>query len=301
MPLDPQAKRYLEHVAALGLPPVEEQSPEDARRQSEASADALFGPKEEVRSIDDTVVEGVPVRVYTPDLTDVGPPPTLVYLHGGGWVVGSVNTHDGVCRALANRARCQVISVDYRLAPEHPFPAAVEDAWTVTRWALERAPRVAVAGDSAGGNLAAVAAMRARDAGLPLALQVLIYPVVDHAFDTRSYRDNGQGYGLTTAAMRHYWSCYLGDAEGSQPEASPLRAPSLAGVAPALVIVCEYDPLRDEGVAFAERLRAEGVEARLSEYRGMIHGFARLGAFIDRAGEVLDECAATARQALRPD
>jgi acetyl esterase len=301
MPLDPQAKRYLEHVAVLGFPPVEEQSPEDARRQSEASADALFGPKEEVRSIKDTVVEGVPVRIYTPGSIDVGAPPTLIYLHGGGWVVGSVNTHDGICRALANRSHCQVISVDYRLAPEHPFPAAVDDTWTVTRWALEHAPRVAVAGDSAGGNLAAVAAMRARDAGLPLALQVLIYPVMDYAFNTRSYQDNAQGYGLTAAAMRHYWSCYLGDAEGTQPEASPLRAPSLAGMAPALIVVCEYDPLHDEGVAFARRLRAEGVEVQLSEYRGMIHGFARLGAFIDRARDVLDECATAVRRALYPD
>jgi len=301
MPLDPQAKRYLEHIAALGLPPVEEQPPEEARRQSEAGADALFGPKEEVASVEDAAVEGVPVRVYTPALDDPGPPPVLVYLHGGGWVVGSVNTHDGVCRALANRARCRVVSVGYRLAPEHRFPAAVEDAWTVTRWALERARRVAVAGDSAGGNLAAVVALRARDAGLPLAMQVLVYPVTDHAFDRRSYRDNGQGYGLTATAMRHYWDCYLGGADGTQPEASPLRAPSLAGVAPALVVVCEYDPLRDEGVAFAQRLRAEGVEVHLSEYRGMIHGFVRLGAFVDRARDLLDECGRALRRALHPD
>lgn len=296
MPLDPQARAYLDRLAALGAPPPEEVSPEEARQQSEASAGAMFGPKEGVASIEDTVVEGIPVRLYTP--TGQLAPPTLVYFHGGGWVVGSLETHDGTCRALASRSGCRVAAVAYRLAPEHRFPAALEDCWTVTRWAFGQGTAVAVAGDSAGGGLAAVVALRARDAGLPLAHQSLIYPVLDHRFDRDSYVRNATGYGLTAASMRHYWALYLGDADGANPEASPLRAASVAGVAPALVVVAEYDPLYEEGVAYAERLRAAGVPVRLSAYEGMIHGFVRMAAAIDRTQDLLDEIAAAVREAL---
>ena|SRR5215471_232794 len=299
MPLDPQARAYLDWMLAAGVVPVQALTPAEARSQAEAHSAELFGAKEAVDSVVRIEVDGVPVRVYRPS----GAPdlPVAVYLHGGGWVLGLVDGHDGVCRALANRSGCRVVSVDYRLAPEHRFPAAIDDAWAVTRWACQEADHVAVIGDSAGGNLAAVVALRARDAGLRLACQCLIYPVTDHRFDRRSYVDNASGYGLTQAAMRWYWHHYLGAADGGHPDASPLRAPSLSGVAPALVVVCEHDPLRDEGVAYAERLRQAGVPVRLTEYGGMIHGFLRMPARIDRSREVLDEIGMVLRQALRPD
>jgi len=299
MAIDPQARAYLDQVAALGLPPTELQTPEQARAMIDERSDALFGPREDVHAVEDLEVAGVPIRLYAPAAgTDL---PVVVYLHGGGWVVGSLDSHDGLCRALANRAGCRVAAVHYRLAPEHRFPAAVDDCWAVTRWAFEQASRVAVAGDSAGGNLAAVMALRARDAGLRLAHQVLIYPVTDHRFDTASYAANATGYGLTAAGMRWFWDHYLGGADGAHPDASPLRAPSLAGVAPALVVVCGLDPLRDEGVAYAGRLREAGVPARLSEYDGMIHGFVRMSAVIDRSRDVQDEVALALRSAFSPD
>ncbi len=284
----------------LGQRPVQELSPEAARAQSEANAAALAGESEEMASTADLEVAGVRIRYYVPAGSNAqgADLPLVVFIHGGGWVVGSLDTYDGVCRALANRVPCRVVSVDYRLAPEHPFPAAVEDSWAVTRWAFEQSDRVAVAGDSAGGNLAAVMALRARDAGLPLAFQLLIYPVTDHSFDTASYSANASGFGLTQLGMRWYWDQYLGSSDGAHPEASPLRAKELSGAAPALVVVCEYDPLRDEGVAYAERLEAAGVPVRLSEYEGMIHGFFRLGSVMDRAHDVIDESALALREAL---
>jgi acetyl esterase len=222
----------------------------------------------------------------------------VVYFHGGGWVIGSLESHDALCRALTNRAGVRVAAVNYRLAPEHLFPAAVDDSWAVTRWAFGQTPMVAVAGDSAGGNLAAVMAIRARDAGLRLAHQVLVYPVTDYRFDTQSYVTNGEGYGLTTSGMRWFWDQYLGGGDGASADASPLRAASLEGVAPALVMVCELDVLRDEGVAYAERLRAAGVPTTLTEYDGMIHGFIRMPALLDRAWNGIDEMSSTLRTAL---
>jgi acetyl esterase len=299
MSIDPQVKAYLELTAALGLPPTEQQAPEEARAMAAERAGALFGPTEDVHAVEDFEVDGVPVRLYAPAGAADGP--IVVYFHGGGWVIGSLDTHDGVCRVLANRTGCRIAAVDYRLAPEHRFPAAVDDCWAVTRWAFEQTPRVAVAGDSAGGNLAAVMALRARDAGLGLAYQALVYPVIDHRFDTASYTANAAGNGLTLAGMRWYWDLYLGDADGVHPDASPLRAASLAGVAPALVVVCGLDVLRDEGIAYAERLRASGVPTEVSEYEDMIHGFFRMSAVIDRSRDVQDEVAAALRAALTGD
>jgi acetyl esterase len=299
MVIDPQAKAYLERMAALSLPPTEQQTPEEARAMAEERAPVLYGPGEDVHAVEDFEFDGVPVRLYAAAGAADGP--VVVYFHGGGWVIGSLDTHDGVCRRLANRTGCRIASVHYRLAPEHPFPAAVDDCWTVTRWAFEQTPRVAVAGDSAGGNLAAVIALRARDSGLALAYQALVYPVLDHRFDTASYAANAEGYGLTLAGMRWYWDQYLGGADGAHPDASPLRAVSLAGVAPALVVVCGLDPLRDEGVAYAERLRASGVSVVVSEYRDMIHGFLRMPAVIDRSREMQDQVASALRDALTAD
>ena len=297
MPLDPQARSYLDRMADLGLRPANELSVDEARRQLEDSSQLLFGPKQSVGGIEDIDVEGVPVRLYTPAAGESER--MAVYMHGGGWVVGSIETHDGTCRAIASRSGCRVASVGYRLAPENRFPAAVDDCWTVTRWASGQARSGAVAGDSAGGNLAAVMALRARDAGLPLVCQVLVYPVTDRRFDTTSYVRNAEGYGLTLDAMRWYWDHYLPPRD--HPEASPLRAASLAGLAPALVVVCEYDALRDEGVAYAERLRQAGVPVQLSEYEGMIHGFVRMAAIIDRTQDLLDEIAGYLGDALTLD
>jgi acetyl esterase len=294
--MDPQAAAYLARTASLGVPPVNELPPAEGRHFQEEGTAALWGPLEEVASVRDLEVGGVPVRLYDPD--PAGALPMTVYFHGGGWVVGSRNTVDGPCRALANRARCRVASVDYRLAPEHRFPAAVEDSWAVTRWAFEQAPRVAAAGDSAGGNLAAVVALKARDAGLPLAFQWLVYPVLDHDFSSASYTRNAEGNGLTRAGMRWFWDHYLGGQDGGHPDASPIRAASLAGVAPALVSVCECDVLHDEGVEYHRRLEAAGVPSRLSDYEGMIHGFIRLAAVIDRTQHLLDEGAAALRDAF---
>ncbi len=288
MMLDPQAAAYLAQQAALGLPPVHELTPDAARQRMEEGTPLVVGPGEAL-AVDDTSVAGVPVRVFQPSVAaDL---PVLVWFHGGGWVQGSVRTHDRPCRALAHRAGCRVISVDYRLAPEHRFPAAVEDAWAVTQAAAGDSARIAVGGDSAGGNLAAVVALRARDHGLRLRLQLLIYPVIDCDLDRPSYKRCGTGYGLTRESMRWFWSHYMGGTPWEHAEASPLRAPTLRYAAPALVMACEYDPLRDEALAYAARLRDAGVPVELIEQPGMIHGFFRMAAVIDRALVAYDQCA----------
>ena len=231
----------------------------------------------------------------------------MVWFHGGGWVIGSIDTHDSVGRRLAAGAGCIVVSVGYRLAPEHRYPAAVEDAWSATAWLAANAgawggdtTRLAVGGDSAGGNLAAVVALRARASGLVLAAQQLVYPVTDCDFETASYRRNSTGMGLTEAAMRWYWDHYVPDPQRrKEPDASPLRALDLAGVAPALVVVCDLDPLHDEGVAYARKLEAAGVPVRLSVYEGMIHGFIRMAAVMRRSKDLTDELAAHLRESFR--
>jgi acetyl esterase len=305
MAIDPQVEQYLERLQALGLSPIQELTPAQARANFAASIESLFGPVDAVGSVEDRETDdGVPVRIYRPD--DSGSStPALVFFHGGGWVVGSIETHDGITRALANRSGCIVVSVDYRVAPEHRFPAAIDDAWSATRWVLANAAelgidpgRVAVGGDSSGGNLAAVVARRARDAGVSLAFQLLVYPVVDHNFDTGSYSEFGEGHSLTREGMRWYWSHYLGDRDGSDHDASPSREPDLRGLAPAFVATAELDPLRDEGEAYARRLEESGVPTTLVRYDGMIHGFLRMPAAIDRAADALDDLSAALAEAL---
>ena len=284
--LDPQAKAYLDRMVELGVPPVDQLTPAEARVMAEERSDVLFGPKEDVHAVEDFEVGGVPVRLYGPEAADRLP--VVVYFHGGGWVIGSLDTHDGLCRALANRAGCRVAAVDYRLAPEHRFPAAVDDSWAVTRWAFEQTTPVAVAGDSAGGNLAAVMALRARDAGFRLAAQVLVYPVLDHDLDRPSYRAKADGYGLTRAGMRWFWDHYLGpDGDGAHPHASPIRADDFSGLPPAIVITAEYDPLRDEGEAYAEALDAAGVPVVVQRYDGMIHGFVSMPMLFPEANDAV--------------
>ena len=311
MPLDPQAQRVIDAMAALNLKPVEESTPAEARESIRARTAAL-GPFPDVAAVVDhrvPVAGGeITVRAYSPG--GPGPHPALVYYHGGGWVIGDLYTHDGLCRSITNAARCAVLSVDYRLAPESKYPVAVEDSYAALLWIVANAERLgidrrrmAVGGDSAGGNLATVMALMARDrTGPRLALQVLIYPVTDHDLDTRSYRENATGYILTREGMRWFWNHYLAsEAQGREPYASPLRAASLAGLPPALVITAEYDPLCDEGEAYAARLRDAGVPVTLTRYPGMFHGFVRLTNVLDKARTALDEIASSVQKAFAAD
>lgn len=311
MPLDPQAQRVIEAMAALNLKPVEESTPAEAR-ESIRTRTAALEPFPDVAAVVDhrVPVSGgeITVRAYSPD--GPGPHPALVYYHGGGWVIGDLYTHDGLCRSITNAARCAVLSVDYRLAPESKYPVAVEDSYAALLWIVANAERLgidrrrmAVGGDSAGGNLATVMALMARDrTGPRLALQVLIYPVTDHDLDTRSYRENATGYILTREGMRWFWNHYLAsEAQGREPCASPLRAASLAGLPPALVITAEYDPLCDEGEAYAARLRDAGVPVTLTRYPGMFHGFVRLTNVLDKARTALDEIASSVQKAFAAD
>jgi acetyl esterase len=228
-----------------------------------------------------------------------GPFPILLFFHGGGWVICSLDTHDNTCRALANRARCLVISVDYRLAPEAEFPAAVRDAYAAAQWAVENAgdlngdpTRVAVGGDSAGGNLSAALALMARDeGGPPLVYQLLIYPVTDvHTFDRDSYREYTEGYVVTREEMAWYRDHYLQDVEEARdPYVSPLLCPDLSGLPAAHVVTAEYDVLRDEGEAYARRLKEAGNAVTCTRYNGMVHGFMSMDGAVDKAGVALTE------------
>ena len=301
MPLDPQVKILMERMQALNLPSAPTATPAALRMSVRERSVAL--PKEDVASIRDhrVAVDGgeITVRVFTP--RGAGPRPALVYFHGGGWVTGDLETHDAICRTLANAAACVVASVDYRCAPEHVFPAAAEDSYAATRWVVEHARdldvdprRVAVGGDSAGGNLAAAVALMARDrSGPALTFQVLIYPVTDAAFDTASYRENGEGYTLTSVGMQWYWDQYVPKAaDRVNPYAAPMRAASLAGLPPALVITAEYDPLRDEGEAYARRLVDAGVRVTQTRYPGAIHAFFRMTSVLDIARAAVAEVSA---------
>lgn len=297
MPVHPQAQAVLD--AGRGAPAPA--SVEEARAQYVASSARLVGEAEPVGRVTDRDADGVPVRMYVP--AGDGPFPAVLFLHGGGWILGNLDTHDAVCRALCNRAGAIVCSVDYRLAPEAPFPAAVGDASQALEWLLREAAalgadpaRVAVAGDSAGGNLAAVLARRFRS---DLRFQLLVYPVTDGACDTPSYASwGGAEYGLSREQMAACWDAYApGDARLG-PDASPLRAGDLERLPPALVVCAEYDPLTDEALAYAERLRAAGVEVRTTVYPGMVHGFFRWRASVDAAHAAMEEAAAALRDAF---
>jgi len=308
MPLDPQAQSLLEAMAKLNLKLIEDSTPEEAR-ESMRSRTAGLGPVEDVAAVAEHEIRvpggTIVVRCYSPG--GAGPHPALVFYHGGGWVIGDLYTHDGICRTLTNAAGCVVASVDYRLAPESKYPVAVEDSYAALQWVVAHASqlgidprRVAVGGDSAGGNLSAAVALMARDRkGPALVSQILIYPVTNYAFDTPSYAENAEGYVLTREAMRWFWRHYLArEEQGREPLASPLRAPSLAGLPPALVITASHDPLRDEGEAYAARLRDAGVPVTLTRYDGLFHGFIRMTKFLDKARACVDEVAGTLRKAF---
>ena len=296
MPLDPYAAAYLKQLEALNIPPISGATVGEARQRMEDGTAALAGAVADVQ-VEDGVCEGVPVRTYEPHEMRAGRP-VLVWFHGGGWVIGSVRTHEASCRALAARANCCVVSVEYRLAPEHRFPAALDDCWAVTQTLAERGMCLAVGGDSAGGNLAAAVALRARDHNLPLQLQLLVYPVTDCEFTRPSYETYATGYGLTRGNMRWFWTQYMMGSQIEHPEAAVLRAKDLSGVAPALVVVCEYDVLHDEGVAYADALKSAGVTVNVIEEPGMIHGFFRMPAAIPRADTAYDVCVAALEKAF---
>lgn len=308
MPLDPKAKAFLDQAVASGAPPLNTLSVPDAR-QAILTLFTTVADKEPIKKVEDRMIPGpggrMPVRIYTPE--GPMPFPVLVYFHGGGWVLGDLETHDATCRSLANAAGCMVTAVDYRLAPEHKFPIAAEDCYAATKWAVLNAAalggdptRIAVGGDSAGGNLAAAVAQMASDRGAPsLVFQLLIYPVTNYAFDTESYRTNADGYLLTKDAMVWFWNHYLqNENDGQNPYASPLRGQHLRNLPPALVITAEYDPLRDEGADYAAKLREAGVLVTHTDYKGMIHGFFSMTNVVDQAKQAINEAGAALKAAF---
>lgn len=311
MPLDPAVQTLLDSLAQMGAPPISEVSTEEARASMLAMV-SMMGPGEEVASVEDRTIpvgdNELPIRIYRPEGVPDRGAPALVFFHGGGFVIGSIETHDRDCRALANRGRCVVVSVEYRLAPEHPFPAAADDAEGALAYVAAHADdfgidaeRLAVGGDSAGGNLAANAAIFARDRGIPLVLQLLIYPAVDGAAEDHVYpsrQSNAEGYMLDRASIAWFTERYLPDGEPDDPRAAPIRVSSHAGVAPAFVLTAEFDPLRDEGEAYAQKLSAAGVAAEAKRYDGMIHGFFGMGAIVPAANQAVDEAGAALRQAF---
>ncbi len=317
MGLHPQVAALLERAAKSPLPPYHEVPPAVARRLYRDTRGPLTPDPPAVESAQLLLVPGpagptgpvgpVPVRAYRPKGAGKDEVlPALVYLHGGGWVIGDLDTHDVVCRTLANGARCAVFSVEYRKAPESPFPAAVDDCFAVTRFVFQNgkalkinAKQIAVGGDSAGGNLAAVVALMVRDAGAPpLAFQLLIYPATDQQMGFPSLERNGEGYLLTKQVMHYFRGHYLPQkSDWTDWRASPLLATSLAGLPPALVMTAGFDPLVDEGRAYAERLQKEGVATEYRNYPDMVHGFITMGRVLDTANAALADCAQALKKA----
>ena len=310
--LDPQVAAVIDLVVKSGRPAYHQLSPKDARQLFRDTRPAATPVPPEIGSVRDLAAEGprgpIPLRIYRPAGVPASTPlAALVYFHGGGWVIGDLETHDVLCRQLTAESGASVVSVDYRLAPEHKFPAAADDAWAATRWVVANAARLgvdaarlAVGGDSAGGNLAAVVTLLAREQRAPaIGLQILLYPVTDLAAETRSYRDFAEGYLLTRDGMRWFSAHYLNAPdEAADWRASPLRAQSHAGLPPALIVTAGFDPLRDEGEAYAGRLRDAGVRVDYVCYGGMIHGFVPMGRLIDTATRAVSLIAASLRQTL---
>jgi acetyl esterase len=296
MPLAPAARTMIDQLEAGGGPALWEMSPDEARALS-AVMGAMDDPPE-VAKVEDRVIPGpagdLSVRIYTPDAP--APRPVIAFFHGGGFVICSVDTHDGLARRLANATGAVVVSVEYRLAPEVRCPDSAEDCYAATLWTHEHAPelgadsgRLIVAGDSAGGNLAAVVALMASERSTPtIAGQVLVYPVIDAACDAPSYTENAEGYFLEATGMRWFWDHYLGpDGDGTHHHASPIRASDLSGLPPAVVITAEFDPLRDEGESYAEALQAAGVPVTTRRYDGMIHGFVSMPMLFPEADDAM--------------
>jgi len=304
MPIDPQIQTVLDQMQAIEFPGLSALPVEHARAALAMMGAARADAVEEVARVEDLEIPGpagaIPARAYVP-VAD-GTPPVVVYYHGGGWVLGDIDSHDGTCRALANASGAAVVSVDYRLAPEHPFPAAIEDAWAALEWVAANAAelggdpaRLAVAGDSAGGNLAAVVAIQARNTGAPaLRGQLLVYPVTDATMSHPSIEENASGYFLTKADMEWFFGHYAPERPADW-RLSPLAAPDLSGLAPALVLTAEYDPLRDEGESYARRLGDAGVPVELIRKDGLIHGFFGMVADVHEARDAMERAGAALR------
>ena len=308
-PLDPQVKVLLDQMAAANQPAFHSQSPADARKAMDAMLNVL-GPGPDVHKVEDRKIPGpagdTPVRIYSPAGKPIG---ILVFFHGGGWVVGDIASHDYVCRALTNAAGCMVVSVDYRLAPEHKFPAGPEDCYAATEWVSKNAAslgsdadHIAVGGDSAGGNLAAVISLMARDRKGPrIRHQMLIYPVTDAAMDTPSYKEfTADGFVLSKLDMEWFWGYYLANKrDGENPYASPSRASNLSNLPPAHIITASHDPLRDEGEAYAELLKKAGNRVKVKRYQGVVHGFFSLQAALDQGKTATRELAEELKASLK--
>ena len=308
--LAPEIQAIVEMMTAAPGPPAHEIPIAQARAAHDKETQIMSGPGEEVAQVTERLAPGpggdVPIRVFTPRDAQETPLPLVAYVHGGGWMIGTVDGFDPLCRALANAAQAIVASIEYRLAPEHPFPAALEDVRAAVRWLHASAhelgadpDRLAVAGDSAGGNLATVTARRLRDeGGPPIRCQALIYPVTDSAINTPSYREKSDGFGLSAQSMQRYWRLYLDGADGGQPDTSPLRTPDLRGMPPTFILTVEDDVLRDEGEAYAKALEEAGVPVTVRRYDGPIHGFFRWLAKTELARRAVDDVAAALRSNL---
>ena len=312
--LHPQTRALLDLIESRQIPPTHTLSVADARAYYRDRRSVTQPAPAEVAQVHELQAGGphgsIPLRLYRPlGSAETETLPVLVYYHGGGWTIGDLDTHDSLCRELANGAGCAVISIDYRMGPEHRFPAAVDDCLAATRWVHANAEalhldaaRLAVGGDSAGGNLAAVISIAARESGdLPIAFQLLIYPATDQHRTAASHAENAQGYLLTTDTMDYFTGHYIADAAQYEDwRASPLLHENLANLPPALVLTAGFDPLRDEGKAYAERLTAAGNQASYVCFDRQIHGFITMGRLIDEANTAVGLCAAELRRALRP-
>ncbi|MEO6031474.1 MAG: alpha/beta hydrolase fold domain-containing protein [Burkholderiaceae bacterium] len=307
--LTPRMAALLDNIERAARPPFHTMSVPDARRAYESSSEILELPRAPLARVEDIGIPGadgtvLAARIYAASL---GPLPVLLYLHGGGFTIGNLETHDSLCRQIAQRSGAAVVALDYRLAPEHRFPCAVDDAWAAMRWLAGHArtlgldaTRLAVGGDSAGGTLAAVCAIHARDIGLALCAQILITPGTTAFADTPSHRQFARGYLLEAEAIKWFFDQYIDRAERSDWRFAPLEAADLEGVAPACVILAECDPLVDEGLAYADRLRAAGVHVELELYRGVTHDFIKLGRMLPEARAAQDVIGATLKSAFEP-
>jgi acetyl esterase len=309
--LHPQARALLDLIDQRAAPAVHEQTPLEARESYRARRFFTQPDAQPVAQVRELTADGphgpIAMRLYRPAPETSGALPVLVYFHGGGWVIGDLDTHDALCRALANGSGCAVVSVDYRMGPEHRFPAAVDDCLAATYWVRRNAgalnvnpDKLAVGGDSAGGNLAAVIALAARNAGdLPVAYQLLIYPATVQRRVTRSGAVNGQGLLLTVDSMRYFHDHYIDDDRHDHDwRAAPLLCDDLGRLPPALVLTAGFDPLRDEGIEYAHRLTQAGNRATLISFERQIHGFITMGKVIDEAEEAVAMCAAALKRAL---